>query len=33
LQRSSAALPSDVAKADQPAALLQIAAHPQFALG
>lgn len=32
LQRSSAALPSDVAAADVPAALLRIAAHPQFAL-
>ncbi|MFN6193966.1 MAG: tRNA guanosine(34) transglycosylase Tgt [Planctomycetota bacterium] len=31
LQRSSAAWPSDVAAADVPAALLQIAAHPQFA--
>jgi queuine tRNA-ribosyltransferase len=31
LQRSSAAWPGDVAAADVPAALLQIAAHPQFA--
>jgi hypothetical protein len=31
LQRSSAALPSDVAAADVPAALQQIAAHAQFA--
>lgn len=31
LQRSSAALPSDVAAAEVPAAFRQIAAHPQFA--
>jgi queuine tRNA-ribosyltransferase len=33
LQRSSAAWPSDIAAADQPAAWLRIAAHPQFAPG